>query len=198
MLGFLGADERLDAVLHRADRISLRPTMETINGCACYVIDARTEYGEYVVWLDSGHGCQPAKATWEATGGQRYHDKVIPRGDRVTARVDHVRFERIDGVWVPMEADQDSRYIFANREFFSKERSHFKRTKIVLNPDHDKLGSFDDPLTNPAQDPELRSGAKVKVWSSNPRSGPARYFWQDGKVVDESGKVTDMTSTRLP
>jgi len=41
-----------------------------------------------------------------------------------------------------------------------------------------------NPLENPDQDPELVNGTKVRIVGDR-----ARYTWQDGRVVDETGRV---------
>ena len=186
IFGFLGADERLDAVLRGANRISVRPTTETVNGSACQVIDADTKYGQYTVWLDPAHGYHAAKATRSAVGGQKENQWTMADGDRSTACLDNVHFKQVDGVWVPMEAEQDTAY--TSGESFRKNHSHYKRTRVALNPDHERLGSFDDPLLkNPANDPELKNGTRVTIRAPISIKGS----WKDGKVVDGSGKVIE-------
>ena len=59
--GYLGCDKRLDVVLREAKQISMRSTAEMVNGIACHVIDADTQYGRYTVWLDPAHGYNAAK-----------------------------------------------------------------------------------------------------------------------------------------
>lgn len=76
---------------------------------------------------------------------------------------------------------------------FVKDNYHYKRTKIVLNPDHNKLGSFDDPLENPSNDPELKNGTRVLM-----NHLPIYYTWQDGKVVDKTGRVIMDSKTKKP
>jgi hypothetical protein len=198
--GFLGSDERLDAVLRRAKRVSVRPTTELVNGVACHVIDANTEYGRYKVYLDPIHGFHAVKIIREATGGQKEQEDVMPKGDRSTAYMVVTRFEQVDGVWVPVEAEQETDY--TSGEFFRRSRNHYKRANIVLNPNHDKLGSFDNPLEHPDNDPELKNGTRVSI--TGPGSVRVRGSWQDGKVVDESGQVinisqlwTDVTDSLL-
>jgi hypothetical protein len=87
-----------------------------------------------------------------------------------------------------MEGDCERTY--TSGEFFRKDHSHYKRTKITLNPDHDKLGSFDDPLENLANDPELKNGTRVQILGRVRVKG----VWQDGHAVDDSGKVMDVRS----
>jgi hypothetical protein len=59
-----------------------------------------------------------------------------------------------------------------------KEEYHYKRVKILLNPDHDALGSFGDPLKNPGNDPELVNGTRFRLGSD-----PTELIWQDGRLV---------------
>jgi hypothetical protein len=186
IFGFLGGDERLDAVLRGARRISVRSRTESVRGAACYVIDADTKHGQYGVWLDPSHGYNAAKVTRRAVAGQLEGEYVIPAGALAGGSVEIGRFEQIDGVWVPMEADHQMEY--ADRQMFRNDRDHYKRTKVTLNPDHEKLGSFDDPLLkNPANDPELKlNGTAVESTTGRVH---VRGTLRDGKVVDAGGNV---------
>jgi len=132
--------------------------------------------------------CHPVKVNAKATEGDEHFGKgVFSKGQVKLEYLKNVRFEEIDGIWVPMEADRGSHNI-GDPESFTKDDTHFKRTKIVLNPDHDKLGSFADPLLeDPNNDPELRNGTRVRL---NRRT--TRYFWQDGQVVDKDGREVDV------
>ena len=62
---------------------------------------------------------------------------------------------------------------------------HIKITEMILNPDHNALGSFylDD----------IRNGAIVTIgWdreSQRMRGHKGKYKWQDGQVIDKDGKV---------
>ena len=183
--GFLGSEERLDAVLRGANRASIRPTPEKVYGSLCQVIDADTKYGQYAVWIDPAHGYQAAKVSRMATGPHWEGEDAMPVKDRSTGRVDITRFEQIRGIWVPVDARQDTYYATANGQHYRKETSRFKRKIITLNPHHESLGSFADPLLHPANDPELRNGARVRF------VGPVqmRGTWRNGKVVSVEGEV---------
>ncbi len=188
VFGLLGSDERLDAVLRGAERISVRPAPETIRGSACAVIEADTKYGQYTVWLDPAHGHNAAKVVRKAVGGQHEFGWDMAAADRASGKVEVIRFAQVGGVWVPMEVDQETSY--TSGQLFRRDHTRYKRTKITLNPDHDKLGSFDNPLLkNPANDPELKKdGTRVHIL------GPITFkgSWQKGRVVDESGNVVDL------
>ncbi len=187
--GYLACDKRLDVVLRAAKRISIRPATEIVNGVACHVIDARTAYGRYTVWLDPTHGYNAAKVTRKATGGDKESEWLMPKGDHASGSVVITRFDQVGGVWVPVEADQET--VYTSGELFRRSRSHYQRANVVLDPDHDKLGSFANPLEHPANDPELNNETRVSILL--PSSVSVKASWQDGKIVDASGKVIDIS-----
>ena len=180
----------LDAVLAAAKRISVCPATEKVNEIPCHVIDADTHYGRYAVWLDPTHGYNAAKVTRKATGGHKENEWPMPAGDRASGSVLITRFDQVEGVWVPVEAEHETFY--TSGRLFRRSHSTYKRANIVLNPDHDKLGSFDNPLVNPANDPELRNETRVSIILPNSTS-TIKATWQDGKIIDESGKVIDIS-----
>ncbi len=163
-MGYVQTKARLDSTLRKAKRISVRPKTERIGGSVCYVIEADTKRGKFRVWLDSEHGYHPAKIEVFVGLGDDIGDpgtpRIITKEDRATRRysMSNVRFEKVDGAWVPMEADRSSHIVLGSDNGFSSNRGHFKRLKIVLNPDHDALGSFEDPTKNLQLDPELQEG----------------------------------------
>ena len=138
LMGICGGDyDRIDSILRKADNISLRQKTEQVGNSQCYVIDAVTKRGEYRVWICPEHGYNIAKIEQK----KRKAD-LIGSSERVKIGMlfllKNVRFEKIDEVWVPVEADmkqyQDDR--------ISIIQWHHKRTKMTLNPDHNALGSF--------------------------------------------------------
>jgi len=185
--GFMGSGtERLDNVLRNAKNISVRRQTQKVGDSECFVLEADTKCGQYIIWLDSEHGYHPAQIFHKASEGDYSFTHLLGEGDTAKAYLKNVRFEQIEGVWVPMEADSHSDLRNAQGHF-SKDDYHYKRTKIILNPDHDKLGSFDDPLENPSNDPELKNGTRVRL-----NNLPIEYTWQDGKVVDANGRKVDL------
>jgi hypothetical protein len=178
------SDERLDVILHRAESISVRSETESIGGFDCYVIDAKTDSGRISVWIDPAHGYHLAKAQARATQGDLYWGKPLSRGQQVNSRIEIVRFDKVDGIWVPMEADV-SMEDHHGPASFSMAKRHYKRTEVVVNPDHGALGSFDNPLENPKNDPVLRNGTKVRITADG---DVRRYIWQDGKLAPDENR----------
>jgi len=196
LTGYIESEERLDSVLRKADRIIVSQTTEKVGDSDCFVIEADTKYGRYKLWLDPEHGYHPAKMRQRASGkeGNYYYERKMPERRTIKAYLDNVRFEKIDGIWVPVEADagHDLRNQPPSSDFaFATFDYHYKRTDIILNPDHDKLGSFANPiLEDPSNDSELMNGTIVRQHlSPNSRS---KFTWQDGTLIDKDGKKVDM------
>lgn len=185
LMGYnLESDERMDSILRRSRNVSVRPKTERIGGSDCYVIDAKTDRGRILLWIDPAHGHHPAKAeTTLMPGDLVFANYRLPKGDRRTTRLQNVRFKKMDDIWVPIEAEAYMDRHFGDRNH-TTQTWHYKRTEVVVNPDHETLGSFDNPLENPKNDPELKNGADV-----HGLGGHEPYIWKDGKVEDIDGKV---------
>ena len=176
LMGFFEYDaERVDKILRQADSIFVRKKLEKINGSNCYVIQAKTRRGKYTLWIDPEHGYNIAKAhNIKQAGDLTFStDTLLEDKARILYYIKDVRFEKIDGVWVPVEADMGNSRIVKDGRFYISSRMHVKITDIVLNPDHDALGSFlpDDIL----------DGAEVRVKQDLNMA----YTWQDGKPVED-------------
>ncbi len=193
-LGYLDTTERLDWIIRNAAKhISMRPESEMVNGSLCYVIEADTEYGDFTVWFDLEHGYHPARIEGKVGIGDSIGSPGNPsiitkeQGIERDYTLENVRFEKIDGNWIPMEADSKRNVILGNENGFSNSKSHFKFTKITLNPEHEALNSFGNPAKNPKLDPELVDGTIVY------HIGHESAKWQNGKVIeDNTGKEVDL------
>jgi len=159
LMGYCSAcDERIDVVLRGTRRVSVSSAMENVGGSECYVIRGGTARARCTLWLDPNHGYHPARARIEA-------ERIRPPVTRKDLyELTNVRFERCDGVWVPMEADisREGRLLCRGKRGHDNFKRHYRRTAFVVNPDHDALGSFANPLEHPENDPELKEGARVK------------------------------------
>ena len=183
ILGFLYGDvERFDSILRQTDSISVRDELERVGSVDCYVIDAETKHGTYTIWLDPQHGYGIAKSdVHEGPEDLRFgrpRSSYIVSTDEQSFFVENVRFENIEGIWIPMEADFriDSKWPNSSKWPISAEtiEIHYKVTELLLNPDHDALGSFV---------PDIENGTSVRI-----QEAPGvRYTWQEGMkfVVDE-------------
>jgi len=177
ILGYVDADERMDTVLRKADRVTLRSKTEKVGDTDCFVVDADTKYGRCLIWIDPEHGYHAARIRHRAEEGQYLHRDIVPEGSFATGYYEVLRFEQIDNTWVPFEVKAGFHRTVGGPEYYMDEEAVYKRTKILVNPDHGELGSFSDPVyENPANDPELENGTLVK-------DNDKEYIWEDGKLV---------------
>lgn len=194
-LGYLGNNSRMDINLKNAKQVSMRPEPEIINGSVCYVVHADTKYGDYTLWLDSAHGFQPAKIEASREDDDIIGVRLPPPEKRVEGKdafvIDNIKFKMVQGVWVPVEGRLRKHIEWPQHGFFKKDEINFTTTEIVLNPDHDALGSFADPMKNPKLDPELVNGTLVRL-------GKERLdcVWRDGKILDSYGREVDLTTLK--
>jgi len=167
-----GGYERIDAVLRQADCIAVRDKLEHVGFASCYVIDAKAKSGDYTVWIDPKHGYNIVKADIHVGPNDSFGRRKFGDQDSESLSIRVIRFEKINGAWIPMEADL---YNTSNRKIRSSVRNtiHHTITQIILDPDHEALDSFI---------PEIENGTEIRDLESR-----ARYTWQDGKkfVVDE-------------
>jgi hypothetical protein len=189
MLGYPGISSyRSDVLLRGAKRISVRNTMSQVNGSDCYVVDAVTTRGRFTLWIDPAHGYLAAQHEVRVEEGDRGGDGagLVEKGVSELFGMKNVRFEQINGEWIPVEADTvyDAK---GHNGFFCKSQSHLRYTEVVLNPDHDALGSFvaDD----------IREGAKVYVAGKRyPPGGPIET-WRKSEMASH-GTTTSQPMTR--
>jgi hypothetical protein len=153
---------------------------ERIGGSPCRVIDAETNRGDYTIWIDPRLGYNIAKAHVRIEAGDLFYgDYRLRKGERISGSLENVRFRLVNDRWIPVEAD-----VFEIRETLPvgeglQSKVHYKLKDVILNPDHDSLGSFvPDDITD---------GSRVYL-------NGGEYKWENGKVVDAQGRKVDYKS----
>jgi hypothetical protein len=168
----------------KADKLSVRATLETVGSAKCYVVDSETKYFEekanpprfYTVqetrWLDPDRGYNMVKAR---------HVRKDDTGFSDSTNLDDILCKQIDDLWVPMEANRRKYMAFPNGDYM-RMTSRIKTTSFTFNPDHKALGSFV---------PHFSNGLHVVL---NPEHGKGYTLeqtpiWQDGRLLDPQGHV---------
>ncbi|MBN2310421.1 MAG: hypothetical protein JXR94_15715 [Candidatus Hydrogenedentes bacterium] len=171
-MGFFWADVRVDTILRNAHELHVDPGTALVNGTACYVIRGRSPQGRYMLWLAPEYGSSLVQARVRLAGGDRVGGHVMPAGFEWTCELRNVRLRNIDGTWVPVQSDAfESKRLSSGT--FERWHSHCEVTHIVLNPDHDALGSFVPK--------DIRNGSSV--CTSKPGEEFQAYTWQDGELI---------------
>ena len=194
---FAACSERLDDILLKARRLSVRAQTERIGGSDCYVLEAETVQGRFVLWLDPQHGWHLAQATMIKKAGDYAGGAQAIRGSfEIREAVKNVRFESIAGVWVPMEADIEIIHKDpSNPEDFrlnTTSKIHHKKTAVQLDPSFKALRAF--------MPDDVRDGTRVTVRDGTPatpitgkiigESVRQHFYWQRGKIVPELAPPT--------
>ncbi len=181
MKGFFPGDlERVDSILRRADKMSVREKMDIVGGVKCYVIDALTKRGKYKLWIAPEHGYNIVQAKVQRSPGDIAYKGPVQKGRKRYVALKNVRFEKIDNTWIPMAAEIEDKSICANGEYGIR-KWFYKQTEIILNPDHDALGSF-LPY-------DITNGSTVVLVTGETSR---RLRWQDGKIVDKDGREVEV------
>ncbi len=173
IFGFHGSghdDERIDSVLRSAKALSVRNQMENVGDFVCHVIDAETNRGKYTVWIDPQHGYNIARLDLRSDENNVYKSTEV------------LRFKKINDVWIRIESTTKGKRDYGRGDY-EKKSSHSKVIELIVNPDHDAIGSFapDDVL----------NGARTRILGN-----PIVYKWQDGKVIDKDGNEFDIETLK--
>jgi len=186
---FPGDDRNVAEIFARADTLEVQEAPESIGGAACYRLTATNENGVYVVWIDSSHGYNIARAEVHLNGqftGIKRPPGLSPEAEEIARKyrlpedtgmsflLENVRFEKVGHTWVPMEADFDTRFEKEGGGF-SETKRHHRRMSVDLSPDFAKAGAFV---------PNIPNGTKIEM----PEFPGITFEWQDGQVgpsVDE-------------
>jgi hypothetical protein len=117
---------------------------ETLSGTSCFVVEAKTRYGTFTVWIAPDKGYNALKYTvCKNTGDILYDDvRVEDRGiTECVCVVDAIEVGQIDGVFLPISGQQTGR-AGAGDEWVVDDHVVVKRREIVLHPDFVALGAF--------------------------------------------------------
>jgi hypothetical protein len=177
---------RIDLRLRKADAMSVREKMENVGGSACYVIEARIKKGEYKLWIDPEHGYNIAKIEIERGEG----DAGV---ERFSFSLTDVHFKEIQNVWLPVKGHVEDRFDYRSGHYCT-DSYELEIKEIVLNPDHDALGSFlpDD----------IKDGAQACIFLGrivDNGDGP-RYLWSKAPrfVVDANDRLVRYDPNTMP
>jgi hypothetical protein len=173
----LPSHERTDSILRRAPSVAVRANTERIDDRDCRVLEAKTKNGTVSLWLDPARGCCLVKAEVITREGDLEYGRPVRAGWVHTLRFGGFRYEDVNGVRRPMEVISTSDLDYGDGSF-TRSKARYRRTRILLNPDHQALGSFENPLEHPENDPELQNGTRVQKQDS-----PIACLWQDGKLI---------------
>lgn len=186
---------RVDTILRRAQKLRIRPEPVAINGAKCYLLEGEGREGRYRVWFDADHDYHIAKALAGKDAGHEWFNTTLKRDARIRFSLSDVEFRKVDGVWVP-----ETGKVMSSQTWSKASRWQslivYRRTRIVLNPDHDALASF-EPV-------EVEDWAE-SLYHENKKTGsrhicdPKYFYVRDCRFhVDADGRVPTVSSRPAP
>ncbi len=116
---------------------------ESINDILCYIIEAKTIYGKFKVWIAPDKGYNALKYTVNVTGRDLFNRKPIEETKlkEWQLQVDSIKIQKIDDIYVPVEGQHTDRIIYKSGDQVTS-TVKVKRSEIDLNPDLEALGAF--------------------------------------------------------
>jgi hypothetical protein len=160
--------DRIDTIIRKCEKISVRDKGEMIDSELCYVIDANNSTASYTIWLNTNHGYSISKATFTIgpkTQGDLFN---LSEDEKLNFTLTDVKFKQFGDIHVPMS--YKAHWERLNKQDKVREVLYSGNVEdIKFNPDHDKLNSFK---------PKMRDGIEVR----DDKTG-LTYTWNGEKMI---------------
>ena len=177
LLGFhSGNNGRIDTVLRKGRRVSVRERMENVGGSNCYVIDAVTRYGRQTAWIDPERGHNVRKLVISRKPGDKNGSLTLKKGQKYDYHFEVQRFKKVENARI-LEQYSCRMAQYFNPKDVHRGKTDGKLIEVTLNPDHEALGSFSPN--------DVQNGVVVSIIGVERKT----FSWRDGQVVDKSGHV---------
>ena len=142
-MGGIGSAAKMVDVMSENDNLKIIG-QETLSGTSCYILEAKTKYGTFTVWIAPEKGYNALKYIMRKSGHDILHDDIRVEDRGITECVDvidSIDVQKIDGVFVPISGKLTGK-AKAGQEWEETTHIEAKRSEIVLNPDFKALGAF--------------------------------------------------------
>ena len=195
-----------DILAEKSSVLKVRPSMENVNGCSTYVLEADTIYGHYTVWMDPNSGYNPRRVVVERdtqnllaidTSIKKINSQtnnqltaVNPRPgrpsfERITEVMDIHKIQEIGGDFFTTAGTTTTTRVYSDGSV-KKFHTVCEISMIDFNPDFNDIpGIFL---------PDVPNGTKVH--DDNRPTG--KFIWLDGKVVSLVTEPQSIIGKPLP
>jgi hypothetical protein len=162
---------------------------ETLSGSLCHIVEAKTKYGTFTVWIAPDKGYNALKFIMRKSGHDILYDDIRVEEKGITEWVDvvdSIDVQKIQGVFVPISGKRTGN-ARAGKDWENTDHIEVKRSEIVLNPDFKALGAFKISF------PE---GTEV----THQDIPGLRFRWTNGKFIPDMNKYLfkNLTGKPLP
>lgn len=142
-MGGIGSVPKIVEVMGESDSLNLIG-QETLSGTSCFILEAKTKYGTFTVWIAPEKGYNALKYIVRKSGHDILRDDIHIEDQGITEWVevvDSIDVRKIDGVFVPISGKLTGK-TKAGDDWERTTHVKVKRSEIVLNPDFKALGAF--------------------------------------------------------
>ena len=143
-MGGIGPAQKMVELMSDGDNLNLIG-QETLSDSLCYIVEARTKYGTFTVWIAPEKGYNALKYKARKSGKDILRDDIRIKDQGITEWVevvDSIDVQKIDGVFVPISGKLTSKARAAD-DWECADHVEVKRSEIVLDPDFRALGAFE-------------------------------------------------------
>jgi hypothetical protein len=177
--GYFNEKLRIDAILEKATSASVRAKYDDDTHIVkCYVVDAKTPYGKYVVSFDPSHDYNICELEQTIEPGDIGEGGVY-KTCKSHAHYNVKEFKQLGATWYPWQAHVSEQLTMTGTSpgMSSSIEVEIQRKELVINPDFDGLKAFS--LS------EIKDGAAVSI----PGKADVPFTWRHGQAhadVDEN------------
>jgi len=175
-MGGIGSASTMAELMSDSNSLNLIG-QETLSGSLCHILEAKTKYGTYTVWIAPEKGYNALKYIVRKSSRDILRDD-IHIGDQGIIEwvqiVDSIYVRKIDGVFVPISGKLLEKARAAD-DWESTKHVEVKRSEIVLNPDFKAMGAF-------------KIGFPEGTEVTHEDIPGLRFRWTNGKFVPDMNK----------
>lgn len=142
----------------REGGLRLRDEMEVVDGHKTYVLEAKNQYGEKILWIDPEFGFNPRRIIMRRTANTMYDEETLRRGpdplppgsisrepvsliSLEEIKLESIEIEKLGDAFVPKMSTITVSTSYANGES-TKSIAQYNRKNMDLTPDFDSMGAF--------------------------------------------------------
>lgn len=165
--------------------VTLRKEMEDVDGHPTYVVEADTQYGEHILWIDPEFGWNPRRIVVRKGGEDLFGSKPVTDLYQLSPgtgalrpavalelfelTVDGIEIQRVGDAFLPTKARIVTQETFADGQW-TRETANCSRSNIEFYPDFEAARAFVM---------DVPDGTRVV----DTRFPAIRYEWRNGQVV---------------
>ena len=180
-------------IMRDSGRATLMQEKEEIDGFLCYLIESKTERGDYKIWVDAKHGFLARKIIVRREGNHLHWGE--PVGDKIIEmEISNTDIKDIGESYMATESTLKIRGIKRDKVIFD-DSYNARLSNIELNPNFEEMGAFVmDRIPKEAKVTHLDFPGIRYIWSD---AGAIIYISLDDIFDEIDSKIKNSTANTL-